>query len=384
MSFDKYQPSNLNNLVLQGLFLCSLLSTNSLHASDGYDPIPLPEPGEQLINGEGALSVDEVNGKEYSHAMDHDEGAVLDPEQVVLWDGDETVSGNSGTENGYDYTGGRPGIPMFGIPMIDEDRQIDAISHSQDFLFDELINNEASLLFSIEGDSLARVFYKDPMGDIDIWAELESSGAGINHHNPITDLDGLEVWGPVGDSDATRYSHEDDSATGTSVWAYDNEISGESIAYLSHLDVANAVADLFDIVNPDMDFLNAVDIDALMTSDEGEIDSIFDIGDRVLFSINPIDGIADGGELILLTHLGGSNIMASFLNHGGQVWNTGSGQNVDAIEAVFTADGEPRTGGFEGNGPPAFPVPEPGTYFLLGAMLAVVGFTKNRKHAVKN
>ena len=160
------------------------------------------------------------------------------------------------------------------------------------------------------------------------------------------DVDGVEVWGPepglTGDAD--KYSLEVDafSATvggppATSVW----NLSGTP--YVPHSAIVGAVTSLLGplppgAVLPFPDFIDgdaAINLDALMVRDiVGDNDS-FDRdptgapGDQLIFSIrqipNPLDPdgyYATGSEIFVLdASLGAAG--ASFLRHGGHLWDHG-------------------------------------------------------------
>lgn len=114
--------------------------------------------------------------------------------------------------------------------------------------------------------------------------------------------------------------------------------------------------------------LSDFDLDGLMTS-----------GEEILFSIAPIAGVFDGGEIWTWNKaVGGA---ASFLDHGGHLWDTDfevmltfgtASENVDALEAV------------DGICPPNVPcqVPEPNSAWGLLA-LGVFGAGSMLKRQLK-
>jgi hypothetical protein len=226
-----------------------------------------------------------------------------------------------------------------------ETGEVDALANVQDLLFYELLSNEAHLLVSFQGD---------PSG-ISVW--IENCWAGnntgpiwsktelVNDANGIYDLDGLEVWGPLGSPDANFYSLVGDPIAGGfpqkySVFAY-NRYTGESVPYVPHLHIVNAVQYL-GYAGP----ADAVDLDALMVYDY-DPQGAWSTGDVIIFSIRAA-GNWDGGEIVVLYFYGPAPF---FLNHGGHLWNTAfpvaatfhldpPTEEVDAIESY---PGPPHT-----------------------------------------
>ena len=405
------------------------LATGTINAGDYYNSVPFA--GSVTIGGNGATKAPDVFGKEYSHTNwsevfagggdprlvnidDHNAFAMSDSGQVVSWDGlMGPIGGNSGSTDGFDYP----------LHMIDgSSDQVDAIANRGDYLFRQVVENTASLLFSVTGDldastmlpagpvvAKAHVHYEDPAGSSGIWAEIEAApagpgiGPGVNHH-VVEDLDGLEVWGPeppshtnpdndpvkegyafgANTADADRFSLDRDSMSGFSVFAYDIQFKTVT-GYIPHSVIVAAVESLFVPEDGMFGSLTTleVDVDATMVRDRG-VFGRWDAGDELLFSIDPIDApldvtgallpAIDGGEIIHLVNTPGGDV-ASFLSHGGHLWNTAFDvagtfgyhfEDVDALEAVGTLDGT------------MIPYPEPGSFALLAFGLAMLRLRRSR------
>jgi MYXO-CTERM domain-containing protein len=342
-----------------------------------FNPGPFTTP----VAGNELPSPLVVPGKEFSDLADRNaaDPSVADPEQVLAWDGNPgNPGGGAGIRDSNDYSGTRTNE---GDTV---DRDIDALANSRDFLFDDIWANNANLVFSIGSNTTATtsgslttnggltvggsgdISSENSAGATGIWA---SGPTHIESMTPPTDVDGLEIWGPEPDAitlgDTDRYSHDNDAATGTSVWYFNGT---ESVPYISHDEIVSAVVGLLGINSAPSPAL--IDLDALMV-DDGDTVGDFDNSDQIIFSIGQIadasdpDGFyATGGVLILFGWVGGNPPTASFLIHGGHTWDhtwalanladstTGTPFDVNAIEAV--------------SGDPEFPpVPEPGGLALL-------------------
>ncbi len=282
-----------------------------------------------------------VPGKEYSDRPDKDATTpvpILDPEQVILWDG------AGGVADGYDYSGSRP--------LDTEEREVDALANRRDVLALEAMADRAHLLFSVTGDGVDTVHYE-------LWGGPPSGGTWavppIVDQHYVADLDGLEVWGDDGTSDSICYSLAGDpivpgTATRTSVWTY---VAGPtSVPYIASAALAAAIGRT--------DLADQIDLDGMMVHDV-EGNETFDPGDTIMFTIAPID-VFDGGEIWVWTESGPT----AFLVHGGHVWDTPfdvmgtfglQEENVDALEAVSY-------------------VAEPGSLSVLG--LAVLALRRRR------
>lgn len=363
--------------------------------TETYATIPYAGAGGPFPGfGPGIGTPVSVGGKEYSHDLDSSTigaGAVspppFDPQQIVAWDG------LGGTVDVTDYTGTRP--------TWTPDDQMDAIAHRRDFAYEELKEEIAHLIFSIDDTSYAYPGglggpaalvpvpsagpIPTPVGPIggagEISYELGTAfGAGpstvgiwatqamINGMPLPDDIDGTEVWGPEPPlADADKYSLDMDIFSGgapggaVSVW------NGSGTPYISHSTIVGAVVSL---LGPDVD-PDLINLDALMVHDVIEDPDVFEsspagpVGDEIIFSIRQIPSAGDpsgyyatGSELFVLPAFG----PAMFLPHGGHLWdkayaltafNVGGSQtphilDVNAIEAVG-----------------AFSVPEPASMALL-------------------
>lgn len=194
--------------------------------------------------------------------------------------------------------------------------EIDALADREDALYSAVITNRTFLVLSFEGDRGFRSIYAiNPSGVISLWANAD----GVM--NPPTDgfdLNGLEIWGEEF-AVANRFSPVGDASG--SVLDVDTGV------IYTRSEIAAAIG------RPDLEA--QVDLDGLMTS-----------GDDILFSIQPIDGAFDGGEIWRYTGMGPGT--ASFLNFAGKTWNTTFNvqqyfldqgfdigtENIDAIEAA--------------------------------------------------
>jgi hypothetical protein len=290
-----------------------------------------------------------VTGKDFSDQRDRDALGAPDQEQVVAWDG------SGGVRDSYDYTGTLP------APLGQSDPGVDGLAAPGDSLFHALRGNQASMLFSVEGDP--NIMYvretglpNSPAGN-GIWA----TPADIDAMNPVNDTDALEVWGldPPGSDDSLRFSVLGDPPIAgggkVAVWEF-NAPGGPSAPHTLTTDLAASM---------DMQFggpgaggpywsnlVELMDVDAVMA-----------FGEQLTYSIRPLSfqvtvgGVVtnvnfDGGEIF---EYDGPGIPTRYLKHGGYVWDTGldvrgtfnvMSENVDALEAVAG-------------------IPEPSTFLLL-------------------
>jgi len=289
-----------------------------------------------------ALPFSPINtpGIEISDLADRNVSGVSDPEQNI------NSNGTGLTADGLDFSNSRL--------TDDNDRQVDALANNGDAYFDDIINKNADLLFSVSGD--ANVYFNSTTGESGLWATPTMLDNSIN----INDIDGLEVWGPTfPQSDAWRYSVERDEATNevgdfvgdfVSVWEYDTG-TGESNPLYTVEDIANAI-------NLDPFYQAFLDVDAMMTFD-----------DEIMFSIAPIASVYDGGEIWVWNGVDGH--LANYFIHGGNVWDTSfdiagtfgvANDNINALEAV----------------PVAQSISEPGVLLLLGLGIGTLSFMRRR------
>jgi len=265
-----------------------------------------------------------VWGKEYTDMPNINAAGNAAPGQSLWWNG----------------AGGVANSILYPTMLI---TNVDAVANQRDALYSEITNNMAPLVISVTGDSgLNSIWYEDQVGITGVWA----TKAQINAVG-VTDLDGLEMWGPLpdgpGNDDSDRVSLFGDLA-GVSVYHYNPGLNTLT-PYITRLQIATAIS------APGLE--NQIDLDALMTYDDG--DDYFGGTDSIMFSIRPA-GPFDGGEVWVWD---AANPVAGFLNHGGHQWNTAfnvmgafgvANENVDALEGV----------------------PEPGSCALLGAGLALL------------
>ncbi len=370
-------------------------------AYDPYTPVPggvIPSPGLALP------APFDVDGKELSFDLDHDAPPpgpgllVPDPEQNVFWDADTVATPPPGLIGGADYSGSRPGPST----APDQDRQVDALAYRFDALFEALNLDATNLIYSVDVPlptavkpiSPATPVYPPIGGPLPGDVQFELTGAPVHGlwaaqpvdintdtRDPILNVDALEVWGPEvsnpqeapAASDANYYSLRGDAFTpgGFSVWNYDSTLHS-STGYVTQGVIAGAVASLLGSLPSGVDDLQ-IELDALMMQDLHGEETRFDIGDKLYFSIEQIadptdaDGFYATGSEIFILEMGAAGPTASFLFHGGHLWDHTwtldnmaffDGQefiqlDVDAIEAVST--------------------PEPGTIALLviGGMVAL-------------
>lgn len=273
-----------------------------------------------------------VPGKEYSHHLDEDFAGNLDFLQNIWWDG----LGNAADT--FDYTGSAQ--PPWDAPQ-DPD-QVDALANHQDYLFREVVSNQVPMLVSLDQPAPNDIRFHTVVGNTGIWATAPVINAG----RPPDQVDALEIWETVPDGsilqvddnpntpdDANHFSIIGDAlGPGISVFYYD-EVNHASFPYIFQPAVVAALG--FDPTDPVAD---QIDIDALMVFDlEG--DRQWGPGDTILFSLWPIPGVFDGGEIWVWQN----GQPAQFLFHGGRLWDTANPvgtifglntENIDSLEAI--------------------------------------------------
>lgn len=279
-------------------------------------PFVAPLPGS-MVPAPG-----NVPGKEYAAGPNHDQFGVATVGQSLLWDG------AGGIQNGILYPGG----------------EVDAMANYIDALYQPVVSNNSVLVFAgynmFNHNQKAQVLFERPDGSFGIWA----TGPNIDQHmTNDDDIVGLEVWGPEQIPDANRYSLMGDP-NGCAV----NVLGGGCL-------VPTAMIAGFLNVNP-----TDLDLDALMVDDPLN---------RILFSIRPIAGMYDGGEIWDFNYLAGTG---AFLNHGGHLWDTNFG-----VQARFGGLG--MTGEDVGVLEAVSYIPEPSSFYLTLAAAAIVLYLRRRR-----
>jgi hypothetical protein len=341
-----------------------VLPQSEVNPTPTFEPPQLPSPLD-------------VPGKEYSDNLDKDGAGNPDPGQVVHWKGDGTTVWDS-----FDYhIEGGVGNSLWAF-------ETDALANIRDKYFLDLDGTRAAVWSTEKQDyfrdtvSLVVSLQKKPGttisdgyqnniyatrsafrgGSAQLWADWRTN---INSKaGALDDLDGLEIHGPGETDDANMYSCQGDPDVGdgqgrVSVFRFHpNQLNpqthtfGVSVPYLRTATLLNAVI-MDGGSKPNWgthegDF----DVDGLMVWDVND-DDHFGPGDQVLFSIRPVDGLFDGGEIWLCKCDQSGQVTADFLVQGllddgttPRVWNTANqvsmhffgddlhGENIDALEAV--------------------------------------------------
>ena len=357
---------------LLAVLVVVLLVQSRANATIPYAPAgPFVGP----VTGPGFQAPATVPGKEHSHDLDFSTaglGGLVDPQQIIAWDG------TGGAADTVDFSMTRPTWQpdqeidatantvdtLFDDTVFDQSNLI----FSHDDLTTTYVGgvgagapaltpvpsggpvtvSNGSVLGGAGDVSIETSGFFGPIGFQGLWAPQ-----GLVNGMPLpADVDGLEVWGPepqgpgnpvVGDTD--KYSLDTDTPSGTAIW------NAAGTPYLSQAAIAAAVTALLGPVpGTAIDFRSgtqgeeAINLDALMVSDildspdDFDIDGNFnpqvvdqsgiplfpDRGDSIIFSIRQIIDPADpdgyyatGSELFVLD----SFIGASFLTHGGHLWD---------------------------------------------------------------
>lgn len=298
------------------------------------------------------ISPTAVPGKEYSDHRDVDQSKVADDLQNLFWDG----FGNN--LDAFDYSTSGP-------PPLDPD-QVDALANEQDYLFQNMLNNTATMIVSLDTENFLR--YRTPTGVANIWATgLQIRGA--NNNGPPTEVDAVELWGGPGSPpqhdgsgsfDANHYSYIGDAVIpvppgnvpAISIFHYDPN-TNVSKSYIDHDPLRNQLNLSFGWS------LESIDVDALMVDDIAG-DTLWGTGDTIIFSLRPVNAgpiFLDGGELFVWQN----GLPIQYLVHGGITWDTlnpvgllfnSNSENIDALEGI---------------------IPEPNAAILILAGMAMVG-----------
>ena len=290
---------------------------------------------------------------------DQDSTGTPNPHLTREWLGDGT------TTDSLDYSAALAAI----IPPVAPITEVDALANLGDYLFDEVVNDYSTLLVSprelqpspISG--LDEIYYQTstPFGSQrGSWARNAPDIGGappVGTNVPPEGIDGLEVWGPA---DHNMFSLYDDpfDASGRNVSVFYFDVgNGTAAPYIYNDELRAAIG-----ADPSTDPF--IDLDAMMVYDDTG-DAIFNANDSILFSIEETlssGGTYHGGELWVWT-FGGA---ATFLNHGGVVWDT-----ANQPGALFGWGIDPLTGG-QLNDINAlesiFLVPEPSSLLLFGTV----------------
>lgn len=283
--------------------------------------------------------------------------AVADPGQVIGWDGQRP----GGVADWTDFSGTVSGLN-------DNQMQIDGLANNNDVFWGGVVGDTVHMLFSTDADH--RIFWETPGAPMHgVWADGQppyspgvNGGNDIDQHG-VNDVDGLEIWGPRRPEapDADRFSLESGTHTGTadplgiSVWASPGP-GAPAAPFWSTAEIAAAIlAASGEEINEAM-----IDLDAMMVS-----------GNNLLFSVDPVDDILDGGEIFVAFRAGGfgsfgaAGDMAHYLFHGGHLWNTEfevmatyntASENINALEAAN--------------------IPEPATWGIAVLGLAGIGMAR--------
>jgi hypothetical protein len=291
---------------------------------------------------------------------DVDQFGVWDPQQVLYTEPPDPVNPpDTKPWDTFDFGG---------------DIDVDALANIGDHLFGDLIVNNAVLLVSFEHDPQWNPYLPAFPERIAVYAEC-NGGAQFpkwSHNRPQAplptphpldwdatvlnydlELDGLEVWGPLGlgADDANCYSLIGDPvAPGPGVKYSVFQWWGFASPYVPHSVIVTAVTNPVLTIpaegaqhyeGPD----SLVDLDALMVWDGGgNFDGVWNAGDTIIFSIrNTIPGGNwDGGEIVVLP-FGGP---PSYLFHGAfprHYWHTpfdpAAAANFDLNPATQEVDG---------------------------------------------
>lgn len=339
-------------------------------------------PAVQPMAGTVLPAAKFVPGKEFSQFQDRSALGVATPQQVVGWDG------VGGTIDAANFFGNEPQIPST--------MEIDAIGYHNDALFKPLLDDNATLIFSVgngtsptgsgktvlsSGDVIGRagdLSYELPVtGGMGIWA----TAAEIDAENPPEDVDGVELWGRQSSGfNTNRYSLVGDANNGSvltsGVSVYCDACGSLGNAYIVQDGIRDDVASLLGAPEDFGIESMEIDLDAMIIGDTGDENSIFYTGvDEIIFSIRQIrlPGQADkfyatGSEIFVKRN----NRKAEFLFHGGHLWDR------DWAMANMKMD----TRQLDINALEVAAIPEPTSAALIGmATLAILGLGRRKAFA---
>lgn len=216
-------------------------------------------------------------GVEFSDNIDRKANGSISNGQSIVFAADHS------TQDGYMYPGGL---------------QVDAMSSKFDPYYHGIFTGQSAMLLGTAGDTTwdngvkHSVMSVTPDGVVRGWARpADFFLTGAN------DLDCLEVGGTSGSPNSELYSIDGDFG-GVSIWDFN---SGSPVAWMMQAELDAALG----LTNSGYH----ADLDAMIVN-----------GDDMIFSINNLAGYYDGGELFVYRR--GSGTAATFLQFGGQTWNT--------------------------------------------------------------
>lgn len=176
--------------------------------------------------------------------------------------------------NPYDPTAVKPRNPASSlvVPLTTEvPGEVDGLSNKAEILFDSVVANTTSLLFSVQNDG--NIYFERQDSASGSWA----TAATIDGMNAPNDVDGLEIWGPEVMSDADRYSLQGDrgfpGGPGVAIWGYDVGTHTSTPILLS--------TTLAGLIGLETVLLDQLDLDAMMVNPGAEAEPI-------IFSIAPV------------------------------------------------------------------------------------------------
>jgi len=312
----------------------------------------------------------DVSGKvisDYIYTGDQQSNGTQNPHMTRDWDG------TGDTTDSLDYTNSLGFVLAPGAAAPD----VDALANTRDLFFNQLVTDQATLLVS------PKVLQNDPAGGLNeiyfrtsslhgslpgVWAKNAPDIGGappVGDNVPPEGIDALEVWGGQDHNVFSLYNDPFD-VTGRKVSLFLHDIVNNSTsAYIYNDDIRTALG----LTSNDPE----IDVDGLMVFDD-LADGRFFTGDSILFSVSEnqsLGGPFHGGE-IWVWNFGGP---ATFLNHGGVVWDTvnqpallfgwggGPGEpinDINALEAIYF-------------------VPEPSSWLIAAVGIVLLGGFRARR-----